>query len=123
MTLPFADQATLILPTAQEPDEDEVRVWVRTNLAGVPVVARLRTALVTDELVRNAREHGTPPFVLRMAFDRGSRALRVHVDDCAPHSGGAWRTRGGLGLVDGLSRGWGVERRARAKTVWAEVPL
>jgi hypothetical protein len=123
VTLPFADQATLILPTAEEPDEDAVRVWVRINLAGVPIVPRLCTALVTDELVRNAREHGTPPFVVRMVFDRGGRALRVYVDDCAPHSGGAWRTRGGLALVDGLSRGWGVERRARAKTVWAEVPL
>ncbi len=121
MTLPFADQATVILPTAEEPDEDAVRVWVRLNLAGVPLVPRLRAALVTDELVGNARVHATPPFVLRVAVD--GRALRVLVDDCAPHAGGAWRTRGGLALVDGLTRGWGVERRALAKTVWAEVPL
>ncbi|MBB4910950.1 ATP-binding protein [Actinophytocola algeriensis] len=123
MTLPFADPATLILPTADEPAPAVVRGWVRIELAAVPVVPRLRTAFVAEELVRNARQHGEPPFVLRVALDRSVSALRVYVEDCAPHSGGAWRTRGGLALVDGLSRGWGVERRVRAKTVWAEVPL
>ena len=123
MTLPFADQATLILPTADEPAPAVVRGWIRIELAAVPAVPRLRTAFVAEELVSNARRHARPPYVLRVAFDATVGALRVYVEDCAPRSGGAWRTRGGLALVDGLSRGWGVERRVSAKTVWAEVPL
>lgn len=123
MTLPFADQATLIIPTAGEPAPDEVRGWVQGTLAVVPLLPRLRTALVIEELLVNARVHAEPPYVLRVALDRAQCALRVFVEDCAPHSGGAWRTGGGLALVDGLTTGWGVERRVRAKTVWAEVAL
>ncbi|MGB3441531.1 MAG: ATP-binding protein [Actinophytocola sp.] len=121
MTLPFADQATLIIPTVGEPSPDDVRAWVQGILAEVPNVPRLRAAFVIEELLGNAREHARPPFVLRVAFDRTYRAVRVFVEDCAPHSGGAWRSGAGLALVDGLCRGWGVERRASAKTVWAEV--
>ncbi|MFI7673637.1 ATP-binding protein [Actinophytocola sp. NPDC049390] len=123
MTLPFADQVALIIPTADEPPPDEVRCWVQDNLAAVPPVPRLHAALVTEELVGNARAHGLPPYVLRIAVDPQRRALRVFVEDCAAHSGGRWQSGGGLALVDGLSRGWGVERRASAKTVWAEVGL
>jgi len=123
VTLPYPDQATLIFPTADEPTPDDVQDWVHRSLAEVPARTRLHTALVTEELVRNAREHAQPPFVLRVAIHPTGRSLRVFVEDCAPHSGGAWRTRAGLALVDGLSRGWGVERRVRAKTVWAEVAL
>ncbi len=122
MTLPFADQVALIIPTADEPGPDEVRCWVQDNLAAVPRVARLRAAIVAEELVGNAREHAVPPYVLRVAVDLRRRALRVFVEDCAT-GGGHWRSGGGLTLVDGLSRGWGVERRTTAKTVWAEVGL
>ena len=123
MTLPFADQVALIIPTADEPPPDEVRCWVQDNLASVAPVPRLHAALVAEELVGNAREHGRPPYVLRVAVDPQRRALRVFVEDCAAHSDRPWRTRGGLALVDALSRGWGVERRTSAKTVWAEVGL
>ncbi|GAB1510587.1 ATP-binding protein [Actinophytocola sp. KF-1] len=122
MTLPFADQVALIIPAADEPAPDEVRCWVQDNLAAVAPVPRLRAALVAEELVGNARVHGVPPFVLRVAAGPGRSALRVFVEDCAAH-GGRWRSGGGLALVDGLSRGWGVELRAGAKTVWAEVGL
>ncbi|MFC4857739.1 ATP-binding protein [Actinophytocola glycyrrhizae] len=123
MTLPFADQSTLIIPTPGVPTPDEVQVWIQETLAEVPAVPRLRSTLVVEELLANARLHARPPYVLRVALDHTRRALRVFVEDCAPHSGGSWRTGSGLALVDGLSRGWGVERRTRAKTVWAEVAL
>ncbi len=123
MTLPFADQVALIIPTADEPPSEEVRCWVQDTLAAVAPGPRLHAALVVDELVGNARAHGLPPYVLRVAVDPGRRALRVFVEDCAAHGGARWRTRGGLALVDGLSRRWGVERRTSAKTVWAEVGL
>lgn len=123
MTLPFTDQVALILPTNDEPTPDIVRDWVHQQLAEVPRVPRQQAALVTEELVANARDHGQAPYVLRVAVDRTRRALRVFVEDCAAHDGTAWRSGTGLALVDGLSRGWGIERRVSAKTVWAEVGL
>lgn len=123
MTLPFADQVALIIPTAEEPGPDEVRCWVQDNLAAVAPVPRLHAAILVEELVGNARDHAVPPYVLRVALDLGRRALRVFVEDCTADDGGSWRSRGGLTLVDGLSRSWGVERRTSAKTVWAEVGL
>ncbi len=123
MTLPFADQVALIIPTADEPGQDEIRCWVQDHLAEVAPGPRLHAAIVAEELVGNARAHAAPPYVLRVAVDPGRGALRVFVEDCAADRGGRWRSRGGLTLVDGLSRGWGVERRTSAKTVWAEVAL
>lgn len=125
MTLSFADrQATLIIPAEDDPPVDVVRCWVLGALVDVPLVPRLRTALVVEELIANARQHAEPPYVLRLVLDGEHRALRVFVDDCVPEfpapgaDGGA-----GLVLVDALSRDWGVEQRARAKTVWADVAL
>lgn len=124
MTLPFADnQATLIIPTDDDPPMEVVHCWLLGALIGVPVIPRLHVALVAAELVDNARRHGHPPYVLRLALDRGHRAIGVCVDDCLPDSGELWPVGAGLVLVDGLSREWGVERRVRAKTVWAEVSL
>lgn len=119
----FADrQATLIIPAADDPPVDVVRCWVLDALATVSATARLRTALVVEELVANARRHARPPYVLRLVLGGEHRALRVFVDDCAPDFR-VPRPGAGLALVDALSRTWGVEQRARAKTVWAEVAL
>lgn len=124
MTLPFADnQATLIIPTDDDPPMEVVLCWLFGALVGVPVLPRLHVALVAAELVDNARQHGSPPYVLRLALDEPQRAIGVCVEDCTQDSAQPWPSGAGLVLVEGLSRAWGVERRARAKTVWAEVPL
>ncbi len=102
---------------------DVVRCWVLRALVGVPVLPRLRTCLIAEELVRNARVHGCAPCLLRLALDATGRALRVFVEDCDPRSSGTWTTGAGLAFVDGMSRGWGVMRRDGGKTVWAEVAL
>jgi hypothetical protein len=124
MITPAADrQAVLILPTYDEPAADVVREWVCQALIGVPVLPRLHTALVVEELVSNARLHGRAPCVLRLVLDRTRRSLRVFVEDCEPGTRDVWPRGGGLTLVDGLSLARGVERRARGKTVWAEIAL
>lgn len=119
----YEDRATLIMPTELDPPMDVIRGWIRGALGDVPVVARLHATLVADELVTNARRHGRAPYVLRLAVRGGGRTLLVSVDDCAAELGESWSLRTGLVLVGGLSRRWGVERRRRAKTVWAEVLL
>ncbi len=124
MIPPAADrQAILILPTHDEPAADAVRAWVHRALAGAPVLPGLHAALVADELVSNARRHGRTPGVLRMVLDRTRRAVRVFVEDCEPGAENVWSCGAGLALVDGLSATWGVEWRARGKTVWAEIAL
>ncbi len=127
MTLPYADeQAMLLMPTDEEPPAGVVRCWVLVALTGVPLLPRLHVDLVADELVANARRHAEPPYVLRLVLDESHRAVLVCVDDCSPERLGrpdTWTSGAGLLLVDGLSTEWGVESRARAKTVWAEVPL
>jgi hypothetical protein len=115
------DQAALIMPTALEPTAGQVRCWLRKALTGVPLLPRLQVALVAEELVANARVHARAPYVLQLSIEGG--ALWVQVDDCSPDSPQEWGPGSGLVLVAGLSRDWGVERRRRAKTVWAEVAL
>jgi hypothetical protein len=122
MTLPYADeQAMLLMPTDEQPPVGIVRCWVLVALTGVPLLPKLHVDLVAEELVVNARRHAEPPYVLRLVLDESHRAVLVCVDDCSPESPD--RSGAGLLVVDGLSTAWGVERRASAKTVWAEVPL
>lgn len=123
MTSPLADdQAVLIIPT-DDLSEDVVRTWVGAALVGVPAVPRLRTALVVEELVSNARRHGSLPCVLRLCLDHTRRYLLVFVEDSAPDDGAVWPVRAGLTLVEGLASDWAVEARPRGKTVWAEIAL
>jgi hypothetical protein len=124
MTSPLADdQALLIIPTDGEPSEDVVRTWVAGALVGVPLLPRLHAALVVDELVSNARRHGSLPCVLRLSLDHTRRYLLVFVEDSAPDDGAVWVAGAGLSLVDGLTSDWAVESRPRGKTVWAEIAL
>lgn len=124
MTSPPAhDQAVLIIPTAGDPPEDLVRTWVCATLGRVPVVPRLVAGIVVDELVANAREHGSLPCVLRLSLDGSRRHLLVFVEDSAVDDGEMWPLRTGLTLVDCLTTDWAVHPRPRGKTVWAEIAL
>lgn len=124
MTSPVADgQAVLIIPPCVEQSAPLVRLWVAAAIEGVPVLSRLTVGLVVDELVSNARRHGRAPCVLRLSLDDTRRFLFVYVDDSAAHDTASWPAGAGLTVVDGLTRAWGVQRRAGGKTVWAALPL
>ncbi|MEU4805632.1 ATP-binding protein [Actinosynnema sp. NPDC023587] len=81
--------------------------------------------LVVDELVGNARRHGTPP--LRCRLSVLPRRFRVEVDDTDQHRPrirSADDTGGrGMVLVERLTAEWGVLHRRTHKTVWAELEL
>jgi hypothetical protein len=122
VTAPGADdQAVLIIPAGGDSAEDLVRAWVAAALDGVPLVPRLRVALVVEELVSNAHRHGGLPCVLRLSRDESHHFLQVYVDDSGVDDGAEWVAGSGLSLVDGLTSHWSVEWRARGKTVWGEV--
>lgn len=103
------------------------RNLVRQLLGGRSGVAVDDAMLVADELASNAYQHGNAPRVGRLAwFDHG-RGLRIEVEDGGaeqPRMRNAGATGGrGLLLVDRLARRWGVLRRSRCKTVWADVTV
>jgi anti-sigma regulatory factor (Ser/Thr protein kinase) len=80
--------------------------------------------LCVSELVTNALDHATPPYVLHVERRRGR--LRIEVDDTSarapvarPLSLDAGRGRG-IFLVEHTATRWGFDRTAAGKTVWAE---
>lgn len=124
MTAPAADdQAVLIIPPEGSSATALVRLWVAAALDGVPLVPRLRTALVVTELVDNAYRHGRLPCVLRLALDDSRRFLYVFVEDAGAVDDPRWTIGAGLSLVDGLTSHWAVEQRPHGKTVWGEIAL
>ncbi|WP_158854795.1 ATP-binding protein [Saccharothrix deserti] len=105
----------------------EVRRMAREVLAGHGGIVVDDAVLVVDELVGNARRHGTGPRVCWFGLIDQGRRLRVEVDDTSPRrphlrtpdaSGGR-----GLLVVDRLASAWGVQRHIGHKTVWAELAL
>ncbi|MFE0677370.1 ATP-binding protein [Streptomyces sp. NPDC058867] len=106
--------------------------WGRTDIAD-------DAALVTSELLTNARLHGMPPVRLALTLRGGAgdrdRRLRIEVTDDGPAFNtdlvrARWRhpsadlCGGGRGLllVDALCTGWGDRPLDRGHTVWAELP-
>lgn len=82
-------------------------------------------ALVVSELVTNAVLHARTPCELVLSLSDGT--LRVEVADDSPAIprrkiyGSTATTGRGLGLVEVLSRAWGVDRRNGGKVVWVEI--
>lgn len=111
-------------------DETSSRTFrdlVRQLLGGRSGVAVDDAMIVADELASNAYQHGGAPRIGRLRwFDHG-RGLRIEVEDGGedqPRMRQADATGGrGLLLVDRLARRWGVLRRSRCKTVWADVTV
>jgi hypothetical protein len=116
-------RATLIMPTDLEPSTELVRDWVGSALTSVPGLVRARAALLTAELVTNARGHGSGPCVLHLSSRAAHRVLLVAVEDTDPVLGAGWAVRGELVLVAALSDRWGVEWIEGGKIVWAELHL
>lgn len=79
--------------------------------------------LVVSELATNALVHGRTPFVVtlsreedtvRVTVSDDSDWITAHDSDQALSAGGR-----GLGIVNVISRDWGVIAGVRSKTVWA----
>jgi anti-sigma regulatory factor (Ser/Thr protein kinase) len=79
--------------------------------------------LVVSELATNALVHGQTPFVVTLSRAEDTVRLTVRDDSDWVASGGpgqALRAGGrGLGIVNVLSRDWGVITDMGSKTVWA----
>lgn len=116
-------QAMLIMPTYLDPPTELVRDWIGTSLTCVPDLVRGRAALITAELVDNARWYGCGPYVLHLSLHHAQRTLTIAVEDGSPGLGAGWTDRVGLMLVAGLSERWGVEDVEQGKAVWAELSL
>ncbi len=104
----------------------EARAFV-TSQAGVDGASADTLALVTSELASNAVLHARSRFVVRI--ERAGPSVRIAVFDHSPQlptrmrSGPASVTGRGLGIVDSLSEGWGVDVVEDGKWVWADVDL
>lgn len=124
MSLSWGDkQAMLIMPTDLDPPTGLVRDWVGSALTRVPPFVRMQAALVTAELVDNARWYGFGPYVLHLSLHDARRVLLIAVEDRVPELGAGWSDRAGLVLVAALSERWGVEHGVETKTVWAELSI
>jgi anti-sigma regulatory factor (Ser/Thr protein kinase) len=101
------------------------REFVSSQLlnAGLPhLVDDLR--LVVSELVTNAISHARTP--LTVVLERAGPSVKLTVRDCSPslpllEAAGSMAGGGrGLGIVDVLSRDWGVTNYlGESKSVWA----
>lgn len=110
------DTATLVIPTETDPPAEVVDAWVSATLRALPAPERLRTGLVVHELLADG---GSAPYVVRLDLVDRQRTLVVSVDTTA----GPDDPCSSPLLVAALSRRWGVERRRRARTTWAELDL
>jgi hypothetical protein len=116
------DGATLVLPAENGLPSHAVDEWVHAALGELPAPARVLAALVTHELLANARRSWSAPYVVRLtALDRRG-TLAVLVDDCTPAEREA-EPDPNLALVAALSTRWGVEQRRYGRTTWAELSV
>lgn len=100
----------------------DIRKWLRACLVGQRVDLVGDIVLLVNELVTNAYEHAGGVLGLRLSFPRRA-VMRVEVDDSGDDVRPSDPPGRGLLLVQALSTSWGVVRRTRHKTVWAEVAL
>lgn len=122
----WASDECLELTDALEAVRDGRRFVVdRVRTAGIDALAD-DAALVSAELLANARQHGAPPIVVcvRAAGD----AVRIEVKDAGAHGpvlpapSTSNMTGRGLTLVAALSARWGVRREpGGGKAVWSEL--
>lgn len=92
---------------------------------GADFVRRPAALLIASELATNAVQHAASPF--EVAVIGYLDGVRIAVRDqstaqvCVQVPPGHAETGRGLGLVDALSRAWGVRWTSGGKVVWADV--
>ncbi len=115
------DTAVLVVQDEDATSPADVAAWLRDRIDGWPAADVLLIGVVVGELFDNARQHGSPPFVIELVLDHWRERLVVSVRDRALRPSGAWRAAAGLTLVAALSERWGVVSQGRNTTVWAEI--
>lgn len=100
--------------------------------AGIFEPTETDAAIVVSELMTNALRHANPlpGAVIRVGWELATDHVEVEVSDgggsTLPRLGEPEQsaTSGrGLGIVEKLSRRWGVRQEGDELTVWAEVPM
>ncbi|WP_067685884.1 ATP-binding protein [Nocardia jejuensis] len=120
-----ADRDPVIVIDLDLTSLEQVRAQVRRLFGTRTGVVVDDAVQVADELVSNARRHGSPPRSCRLIMLNAQRLLRIEVEDSSPvaPTQRARDTTGGLGmvLIDRLSHSWGVIHHENHKTVWVEI--
>lgn len=113
--------ATLIISGAHDPLPEAVRAWVADSLRYWQPGPAARAALVIEELVHEARTHGRPPHVLRLAAGSDHMTLYLVLDDRTPDGGTPWPSPTSWTLLRGLSTRMLAEQYAAARAVCLEL--
>ena len=106
----------------------DAREVVRKEIAPFIDHRALNDALTaTGELVKNALQHATGPYVLTVRRHDETKRLRIGVIDCDPTlpqqlDTDPWERRGqGLKLVDSIAADWGATPTPGGKEVWFDL--
>ncbi|SCK39176.1 ATP-binding protein [Streptomyces sp. WMMB 322] len=121
---------TLTIPLLAEPEALSPvrhRIGAYFELWGLPELAEV-ARLCVSELLTNAIVHVGPGTPVTLHASMAGPRPRLSLTDPAPgappvlqqapHEAESGR---GLALLEALTHGWGVERRAGSKTVWCEL--
>lgn len=113
--------ATLIISGPNDPLPEAVRSWIANALLYWQPGPAARAALVIEELVQQARSHGTPPHVLRLATGADNTTLYLVLDDRTPDRGTPWPSPASWTLLSGLSSRMLAEQYEAARAVCIEL--
>lgn len=123
----------VLLPyTAASVGAARKRVTADLRSAGIFEPTETDAAIVVSELMTNALRHANPlpGAVIRVGWELATDHVEVEVSDgggstlpCLGEPGQSATSGRGLGIVEKLSRRWGVRQDGDELTVWAEVPM
>ena len=115
--------ATLVLSSATDPLPEVVRTWILNALLFWQPEPAAHAALVVEELIADAREHGRPPHVVRIATTENHRSLVIVLDDRSRAANSSWpHTRlANWTLLRGLTHHLAVAQRPEERTVCVEI--
>lgn len=123
MTEPDRAWATLVLSSATDPLPEVVRTWIVNALLFWQPEPAAHAALVLEELIADARAHGRPPHVVRIATTENHRSLVIVLDDRTRAARPSWSHDRSISwtLLRGLTHHLAVAQRHEARTVCAEI--
>lgn len=120
--------AEFVLPLPRSSDSvGRARSAIREALTGLPGDVAEVSALLANELVANAVDHGEGSIALSIEIRRD--CVRVAVTDegtvlpVLGESNPTAESGRGLSIVDALATRWGADRDGRGKAVWFELGI